>query len=71
MYHLFFTTKLAIVAAIVARRGRGSSAAMQGDLEPQLLQWLHADPYWADIITNATFLMDHAPPLISEGRHLD
>ncbi len=44
----FFATKLApIVSEAVGDLGRFS--VVQGQLEPQLLQWLQTDPYWTDI----------------------
>ena len=44
MYHVFTATKLSLIAsAAVGDRGRFS--VVQGQVEPQLLQWLHTGPY--------------------------
>ena len=48
MRHPFFEDKLTLVVSEVAA-GLHFYSFLQGDLEPQVLQWLQSDPYWADI----------------------
>ena len=60
MDHPFFATKLAPIVSSVAA-GRGCFSVMQGELEPQLVQWLRTDPYWTDIVSNMNMLKDQAP----------
>ena len=47
--HPLFATELAPIVSVAAA-DRGSFSVVQGKLEPQLLEWLQADPYWTHII---------------------
>ena len=48
MRHPFVEDKLTPVVSEVAA-GRHILSALQGELEPQVLQWLQSDPYRADL----------------------
>ena len=45
MDHVIFASRLAPIVYVAAAH-RGAFSVVQGKLEPQLLQWLQADPYW-------------------------
>ena len=50
----------------VAAAARGSLSVIQGELEPQLLQWLQMDPYWTHIIGACAASVER-PSIIEEG----
>ena len=70
MRHPFFEDKLTPVVSEVAA-GRHILSVLQGELEPQVLQWLQSDPYWADITDKMNKLRDQPPPRFKRKRGID